>query len=205
MIAGAGLRTGRLILKLSPLHVLTIELIPCHGPYLLGNDGSVALSVGRDEKFHRRLARQNLRPLNPIHARHGRTLEAPIGPRFARLGIPVEPIRVAAHSQNVRRFVDGNVDIVLDDGGRCRAGILVELDLIETKVDGTCNGTVVVVKVARDGDGQGRRSTEAGGRRSANVKDQIGTGNTRGYVFGGYLGELGITAVATIGKFGGTY
>ena len=100
--------------------------------------------------------------------------------------------------------MDGNVDVVLDDGGGGRAGRLVELDLIETKVDGTGDGSVVVVKVARDGDGKGGRTAEPGGGRAANVQDQIGTGNSGGYVLGGDLGEFGIAAVETIGQFGGT-
>ena len=124
VIARAGVRPRRLVLQLGPLQLLTIELVPRHRPHLLGHDGGVALPVGRDEELHGLLAGQDLRPLHAVDARDGGAAEAPVGAGLARLGVPVVPEAVAAHPDDVGRLVDGHIDVVVDDGGMGRAGIV---------------------------------------------------------------------------------
>mmetsp|Transcript_6072 Transcript_6072/g.17012 ORF Transcript_6072/g.17012 Transcript_6072/m.17012 type:complete len:439 (+) Transcript_6072:1176-2492(+) len=201
VIAGAGFRPRRLVLQLGPLQFLAIELIPRHRPHLLGDDGGVALPVGGDEELHRFLRGQDLRPLDAVDARDGGAAEAPVGAGRARLGIPVEAVAVAAHPEDVGGLVDGDVDVVLDDGGTGRAG-LVELELVEAEVDGPGDGAVVGVEVAGHGDGQGGRAAEAGGGGAADVQEEVGVGDAVGNVVGGDLRELGIAAVTAVGQLG---
>lgn len=133
MISSTRLRSRRLVFELSSRQGLAIELISYHCTNLGGHKRRVTLPILCDKKLHSVCGGQNKRSGLTVDARHCRCLKGTRRARVSRFGIPKETIRVGAHAQDVGRFVNGDINIVLNDRRRGSA-IAAEFNLVEAKI-----------------------------------------------------------------------